>query len=130
MKLHPDEVDTDAALVGRLLADQFPALAGLPVQAFRSTGTVNAIYRLGDELYVRLPRLEQYADDLGAATAAEARRLAEAVQGSVGVVAPLEHQDEIRAALTAPHEPTHGPARTTATAPSSGVAPSRSMTRA
>ena len=32
-----------------------------PLRAVRSTGTVNAIYRLGDEHYVRLPRLEQYA---------------------------------------------------------------------
>ena len=60
MKLHDDEVDTDAALVEALLADQFPELAGLPVRAFRSTGTVNAIYRLGDEFYARLPRVEQH----------------------------------------------------------------------
>ncbi len=43
---------------------QFPALAGLPVSAFRSTGTVNAIYRLGDGLYARLPRMARWARDL------------------------------------------------------------------
>jgi aminoglycoside phosphotransferase (APT) family kinase protein len=64
VKLHADEAGTDAALVGRLLAEQFPDLAGLPVRAFRSTGTVNAIYRIGDELYARLPRLAKYEGDL------------------------------------------------------------------
>jgi aminoglycoside phosphotransferase (APT) family kinase protein len=62
MKLHDGEVDIDAGLVGRLVATQFPELAGLPVRAVSSTGTVNAIYRLGDQLYVRLPRLREWAD--------------------------------------------------------------------
>jgi DNA helicase IV len=48
-----------------------------------------------------------HTQDLGAATAAEARRLAEAVNGSVGVVAPLEHQHEIRAALGTFDDATH-----------------------
>ena len=64
MKMHDGEVDIDAGLVRRLVAAQFPDLAGLPVSAFRSTGTVNAIYRLGDHLCVRLPRVQRYADDL------------------------------------------------------------------
>jgi len=46
------------------VAVQFPALAGLPVRAVRSTGTVNAIYRLGDDLCARLPRLQRYTGDL------------------------------------------------------------------
>jgi aminoglycoside phosphotransferase (APT) family kinase protein len=62
MKLHDGEVDIDPGLVGRLVATQFPELAGLPVRAVFSTGTVNAIYRLGDQLYVRLPRLREWAD--------------------------------------------------------------------
>ena len=57
MKMHDDEADIDAELVRRLVASQFPRLAGLPVTPFRSTGTVNAIYRLGDHLYARLPRV-------------------------------------------------------------------------
>jgi aminoglycoside phosphotransferase (APT) family kinase protein len=64
VKLHDDEVEIDAELVGRLVADQFPELAGLPVRAFSSTGTVNAIYRLGDDLYARLPRVREWADGL------------------------------------------------------------------
>jgi aminoglycoside phosphotransferase (APT) family kinase protein len=60
--VHEGEVPIEDALVGRLLA-QCPDLRG-PVRRVRSTGTVNAIYRLGEELCVRLPRLEQYAGDL------------------------------------------------------------------
>jgi hypothetical protein len=30
MKMHDDEVDIDAGLVGRLVAEQFPHLADLP----------------------------------------------------------------------------------------------------
>jgi len=64
MKMHDDEADIDTELVGRLVAAQFPRLAGLPVTPFRSTGTVNAIYRLGDHLYARLPRVSRWARDL------------------------------------------------------------------
>jgi aminoglycoside phosphotransferase (APT) family kinase protein len=63
-KLHDGEVDIDAALVRRLVAAQFPHLCDLPVEELQSTGTVNAIYRLGDDLYVRMPRVEQWAGDL------------------------------------------------------------------
>jgi aminoglycoside phosphotransferase (APT) family kinase protein len=62
--MHDGEAEIDAGLVGRLVAGQFPGLAGLPVREVASTGTVNAIYRLGDELYARLPRMPRYARDL------------------------------------------------------------------
>jgi aminoglycoside phosphotransferase (APT) family kinase protein len=58
-KLHSGEVDIDSELVRRLLAEQFPELIGLPITAFCSTGTVNAIFRIGDDLYARLPRMHQ-----------------------------------------------------------------------
>jgi aminoglycoside phosphotransferase (APT) family kinase protein len=64
MKMHDDEVDIDAGLVGRLVAEQFPHLADLPITEVRSTGTVNAIYRLGDRLCARLPRVAEWAPDL------------------------------------------------------------------
>ena len=53
--MHPDELPIDDALVRRLLAEQFPEWAGLPLRRVASGGTVNALYRLGDELLVRLP---------------------------------------------------------------------------
>ena len=54
--MHPDEAPTDAPLVARLLAAQFPAWAHLTLTRIESTGTDNALYRLGPELAVRLPR--------------------------------------------------------------------------
>jgi len=56
-KMHADEVDTDASLVGRLLAAQFPHWADLPIEPVDSAGTDNALYRLGDAMVVRLPRI-------------------------------------------------------------------------
>jgi aminoglycoside phosphotransferase (APT) family kinase protein len=64
MKMHDGEVGIDTGLVQRLVTAQFARLAGLPVSAVQSTGTVNAIYRLGDRLCTRLPRVQAYADDL------------------------------------------------------------------
>ncbi len=63
-KMHEGEVDIDEALVARLVALQFPQFADLPVRAVPSTGTVNAIYRLGDHLCARLPRVASRAADL------------------------------------------------------------------
>ncbi len=57
-KMHAGEVPIDAALVGRLISEQFPQWAGLPIKEVPSTGTVNAIYRIGDHLCARLPRVE------------------------------------------------------------------------
>lgn len=56
-RMHEDEVAVDAALVKRLLASQFPDLAALPLTRVDSAGTDNAIYRIGDELAARLPRI-------------------------------------------------------------------------
>jgi aminoglycoside phosphotransferase (APT) family kinase protein len=60
-KMHADELETDEGLVRRLLAAQFPQWAGLPIEALPFGGTDNAIYRLGDELSVRLPRRADWA---------------------------------------------------------------------
>ncbi|MBF8188791.1 aminoglycoside phosphotransferase family protein [Nonomuraea sp. K274] len=56
-RMHRDEVRTDTALVRRLLAGQFPQWAGLPIERVDSYGTDHDIYRLGDHLSVRLPRI-------------------------------------------------------------------------
>ena len=55
-RMHADEIETDDVLVRRLLAAQFPQWAELPIEALPAGGTDNAIYRLGDELSIRLPR--------------------------------------------------------------------------
>ncbi|WP_185449130.1 aminoglycoside phosphotransferase family protein [Kribbella qitaiheensis] len=56
--MHADEAEIDEALVLRLVAAQFPQWAGLPVSEIPSSGTVNAMFRLGDSLTVRLPRIK------------------------------------------------------------------------
>ena len=55
--MHPDEIRTDADLVRRLLAGQFPQWADLPIDRVASYGTDHDIYRLGDHLAARLPRI-------------------------------------------------------------------------
>jgi aminoglycoside phosphotransferase (APT) family kinase protein len=57
--MHHDEVGTDVSLVGSLIAAQFPQWADLPIRPVRSSGTDNAIYRLGEDMAVRLPRIER-----------------------------------------------------------------------
>src|SRR5262245_65467717 len=54
--MHADELAIDEALVRRLLSAQFPRWAGLPLRRVEPSGTVNAIFQLGAELSVRLPR--------------------------------------------------------------------------
>jgi len=55
--MHADEVRTDTSLVSRLLAAQFPRWTDLPIAPVPSAGTDNALYRLGDDMVVRLPRI-------------------------------------------------------------------------
>ena len=64
VKMHEGEIDLDTTLVERLLAEQFPHLTERSINLVQSTGTVNAIYRLGDDLYVRLPRMETWTESL------------------------------------------------------------------
>ena len=56
-KMHVNEVDTNVQLVARLLSKQFPQWADLPIEPVQSAGTDNALYRLGEDMVVRLPRI-------------------------------------------------------------------------
>jgi aminoglycoside phosphotransferase (APT) family kinase protein len=56
-KMHTDEIETDIALVRRLLAGQFPQWSDLAINPVVSYGTDHDIYRLGDHLAARLPRI-------------------------------------------------------------------------
>jgi aminoglycoside phosphotransferase (APT) family kinase protein len=62
--MHPGELAIDAMLVHRLVGAQFARYAELAIRPVSSTGTVNAIYRLGHELCVRLPRLAAWEAEL------------------------------------------------------------------
>lgn len=61
--LHDDDINVDTALARRLVARQFPQWADLPLRRVASSGTVNAIFRLGEDLALRLPRAESYVWD-------------------------------------------------------------------
>jgi aminoglycoside phosphotransferase (APT) family kinase protein len=54
--LHAGEIDISADLAARLIAVQFPHWAGLPIRPVSSAGTECVLYRLGDDLVIRLPR--------------------------------------------------------------------------
>ena len=56
--MHANEVSTDVSLVRRLLTSQFPQWANLAIKPVLSAGTDNAIFRLGQDLSVRLPRID------------------------------------------------------------------------
>ncbi|GGS57345.1 phosphotransferase [Streptomyces violaceus] len=56
VRMHEDERDVDVPLVGRLIAGQFPQWAGLPLRRVESSGSENAMFRLGADKVVRLPR--------------------------------------------------------------------------
>jgi aminoglycoside phosphotransferase (APT) family kinase protein len=64
MRMHVDEVDIAPALVARLVAEQFPAWSALTIEPVPFFGTDNAIYRLGDDLALRLPRREKNVETL------------------------------------------------------------------
>lgn len=55
--MHEDEVMIDEALVRRLVAVQFPEFAHHPLGVVEPWGTDNAIWRLGSEMVIRLPRI-------------------------------------------------------------------------
>ena len=56
MTAHPDEIPVDDAFVARLIRTQAPQWADLPLRRIASSGTDNAIFRLGDRLSLRVPR--------------------------------------------------------------------------
>jgi aminoglycoside phosphotransferase (APT) family kinase protein len=62
--MHEVEAKTDIELVQRLIVAQFAEWKDLPIQQFSSTGTDNAIFRLGDGLSIRMPRLPAAAEQI------------------------------------------------------------------
>lgn len=54
--LHSDELPIDAQLVRALVRRAMPDYADAPIRRLRSSGSTNALFRLGEEFVVRLPR--------------------------------------------------------------------------
>lgn len=59
-----EETPPDLELARRLVADQFPQWADLPVRQVELSGWDNRTYRLGDELSIRLPRSHFYCEQV------------------------------------------------------------------
>lgn len=57
-KMHENEFHIDEALVHQLISKQFPHWTNLPLKLVPSAGTDNALYRLGSDKLVRLPRID------------------------------------------------------------------------
>lgn len=72
--MHPDEIAVSDDLVRGLLRDQLPALAEAPLHRVSSSGTVSALYRVGEDALVRLPIMAEWGDaDVEARTLAVIR---------------------------------------------------------
>ncbi len=56
-KMHDNEIAIDELLVKNLLSEQFPQWKKFPLSRVKSDGTDNAVYRLGTDMCVRLPRV-------------------------------------------------------------------------
>ncbi|MFT4296290.1 MAG: aminoglycoside phosphotransferase family protein [Micropruina sp.] len=53
--MHPDQLPIEAGVVAALVADQFRRWRGLPIVPVPSAGTVNALFRIGEEWVARFP---------------------------------------------------------------------------
>lgn len=62
--MHADEFPSDVALVQRLLGNQFPELGRVAVSPLLSSGSSNALYRVGPDLLARLPRTPAVAEEV------------------------------------------------------------------
>jgi aminoglycoside phosphotransferase (APT) family kinase protein len=79
--MHPGQLSVSPVTVRTLVAEQFPRWQHLDVEAVSSPGTVNAIFRIGDEFVARFPLVP---DDDVAAVRAQLRREAAAAEELIG----------------------------------------------
>jgi aminoglycoside phosphotransferase (APT) family kinase protein len=75
--MHSDQLDVPESVVRRLVGGQFPEWRRLQVRPVSTTGTVNAIFRIGDGLAARFPLRDQDPSEVLAALTAEAAAMRE-----------------------------------------------------
>lgn len=63
-RLHEAQIDVPDSLARRLVDTQFPQWAGLPLTRIPSDGTIHHVYRLGEDLVVRLPFIDWAVEDV------------------------------------------------------------------
>jgi aminoglycoside phosphotransferase (APT) family kinase protein len=75
--MHQDQIAITAETVRELVRRQFPAWQRLPVTRLESSGTVNAIFRIGDRLSARFPLRPDDEEEVRREFEAEAEAAAE-----------------------------------------------------
>ncbi|MFJ4845260.1 aminoglycoside phosphotransferase family protein [Streptomyces sp. NPDC088733] len=80
--MHDDQVDVTAEIVAALIQEQFPQWSGKAIRRVSSTGTVNAIFRIGNGLSARFPLRPAEPAGALAVLEQEARASAELAQVS------------------------------------------------
>ncbi|NEA64363.1 aminoglycoside phosphotransferase family protein [Streptomyces sp. SID12488] len=80
--MHEDQVDVTPETVAALIQDQFPEWSGKEIRLLESTGTVNAIFRIGDDLSARFPLRRADAAETRVVLELEAQASAELVRVS------------------------------------------------
>ncbi len=75
--MHEDQLSIDVEQVVALIEQQLPELAGLPVVAVEGAGTVNAVFRVGDEFAARFPLQLDDPERTAERSRAEAAAMAE-----------------------------------------------------
>ncbi|MDP9444289.1 MAG: aminoglycoside phosphotransferase family protein [Actinomycetota bacterium] len=93
-RMHEAEVGVTEPMVRRLLAAQFPQWAYLPLRRVAESGTDHALFRLGDHLVARLPRIG-WADGQSALEAEWLPRLADQLPLAVSIPVALGKPDDV-----------------------------------
>lgn len=75
--MHPDQLAVALSTVRRLVDEQFPHWQPLPIREVSTAGTVNAVFRVGDELAAHFPLRAQQPDRLRDDLRAEAAAMQE-----------------------------------------------------
>lgn len=72
MAMHDDQIDLPSDVAERLIRERFPQWNDLAVRRVATEGTVNAIFRIGDDLAARFPLRAENPDQLLVALESEA----------------------------------------------------------
>lgn len=80
--MHGDQVKVEQGIVRPLVDEQFPRWASLPLRELATGGTVNAIFRVGNQLAARFPLRDQPAEQVRGWLTGEAAAAAEFVTAS------------------------------------------------
>jgi aminoglycoside phosphotransferase (APT) family kinase protein len=75
--MHPDQVHIDLPAARRLIREQFPQWAGRRVVHVATDGTMNEIFRIGDDLGARFPLRGSPVAEVAASLRAEAEAMTE-----------------------------------------------------